>query len=314
MKDLQVSKDNLAVIKVLRKINKFSEFSDADLRSLLHVGRICEYEPGEVIIKEGALDSWVYFLIKGSLIIEKDEQKIAMLRRCGDMFGEMGVIDGSPRSATIRADSKVMILEFDAALIEEKHKSQQINFCYMIYRIFSEVLASRLRNTTDENIKVKAENVILKQQINLLQQNVSATAKKLRASDGAIGSFAKKKVLIVDGLEATRKILRSLLRELKFEEIVPTSDGESAIKLLSQYKFDLIISEWDLPRMSGFDLLKNVLSSPFKKTPFVLIISESEVEKIKQAMKADMNQCLVKPFTINTLYEKISDILLTKEA
>jgi len=223
----------------------------------------------------------------------------------------MGVIDGSPRSATIRAETKVMILEFDSALIEKKYKDKQINFCYMIYRIFSEVLASRLRNTTEENIRVRAENAILKQQISMLQQNASAAAKTIRATDG---DFAKKKVLIVDGIEATRKILRSLLRELKFEEVIPASDGENAIKLLSEHKFDLIVSEWDLPKMSGLDLMRNVLSSPFKKIPFVLIISESEVENIKQGTKLDENQFLMKPFTINTLYEKMSKILQAKES
>jgi CheY-like chemotaxis protein len=307
MKDLHVSKDNIKVINVLRKINKFSEFSDKDLRSLLNVGRVCEYEPHEVIIKEGALDSWVYFLIKGALAIEKDGHKIAMLRRCGDMFGEMGVIDGSPRSATIRADSKVMILEFDAALIEEKLKTKQINFCYMIYRIFAEVLASRLRNTTDENIRVKKENSELKKQISFFKHGASTTM--IGRKDLGL-TFSHMKTLIVDENEATRKILRSLLRELKFDEVLTVADGESALIALQGNRIDLIISEWNLPGLSGLDLLKRVRSSEkLKAIPCILIIDEAGEDRIKLAEAAGVNKCLAKPFNTNNFYNIISEAI-----
>nr|MBF0220683.1 response regulator [Desulfobulbaceae bacterium] len=307
MKDLQVSKDNLKVINVLRKINKFSEFTDKDIRSLLNVGRICEYEPSEVIIKEGALDSWVYFLIKGALAIEKDGHKIAMLRRCGDMFGEMGVIDGSPRSATIRADSKVMILEFNASLIEEKLKTKQINFCYMIYRIFAEVLASRLRNTTDDNIRVMKENSELKKQISVFKHGSSTT---LIGRKDLGKTFSHMKTLIVDEKEATRKILRSLLRELKFDEVIAVADAASALMVLQGNKIDLLISEWDLSGLSGLDLLKRVRATEkIKNIPCILIIDETGADRVKLAEAAGVNKCLAKPFNANGLYNTISEAI-----
>lgn len=126
-------------------------FSDNDLKAFLSLSKLIRFKPGDVLIREGEFDCWVYFLITGSLDIEKEGKVIGKLQRNGDLFGEMGVIEGSPRSATIKAATESIVLGVDASVIDRKFKTNEIYFCYTIYRLFAEVLASRLRNTTQEN-------------------------------------------------------------------------------------------------------------------------------------------------------------------
>ena len=157
MRQISFDKDNIEIINLFRKIDRFKELSDHDLNAFIASGKLRKYEPDEIIIKEGDYDCWVYFLISGELNIIKDDYPVGTLRRSGDIFGEIGVIDGSPRSATIRTKTNVLTLGIDASVIDQKLKSREMNFCYIVYRIFAEVLAIRLRNTTDECIALKKQ-------------------------------------------------------------------------------------------------------------------------------------------------------------
>ena len=160
MKETAYIGDNEKLINLLKKINRFSKFSDDDFRSFLKLAKLKEYQPGEVIISEGEVDCWVYFLIKGSLEITKNNKVIGALKRTGDLFGEMGVIDGSPRSATIRvSDKSALVLGVDSSIVDRKLREKDLSFGYTVYRLFAEILAARLRNSTEENIRLK-ENII----------------------------------------------------------------------------------------------------------------------------------------------------------
>ena len=265
-----------------------------------------EYEPNEIIIKEGSIDSLLYLLITGHLIITKGGQPIGSLRRCGDMFGEMGIINRSPRSASIVAHSKSVLIGFDAAVIDQKLKECNISFCYIIYRIFSEILSVRLRETTAQNVTLKKENKILKEQLTLLR---SRDSKKSLGSQLRLEHLSQKKILIVDGTESTRKILRSLLRELKFKDIIEVVDGENALKVLTSHKIYIIIADFNLQKMSGLDLLRRIRSSPtLATTSCILTINESDKEKNEMTAE-EVKQCLVTPYNANMLYEKLSSVL-----
>ncbi|MBU0731045.1 MAG: cyclic nucleotide-binding domain-containing protein [Proteobacteria bacterium] len=166
--------DNIKILELLRQIKRFDIFSDNDLNSFLKLSNLLTYKPNEVIIKEGEYDCWVYFLIKGSLDIIKDGKVIGKLQRNGDLFGEMGVIEGSPRSASIRANAESVVLGVDASVIDRKFKTNEIFFCYTIYRLFSEVLAARLRNTTEENTVLRQELRALKEKYQVAEVNPAA--------------------------------------------------------------------------------------------------------------------------------------------
>lgn len=154
MRERTFADDNLALVESLKTLDKFKLFGNEEIASFVEAGRFREYEPGDVVIREGEYDCWVYFMINGKLEISNKGTVVGYLQRNGDMFGEMGVIDASPRSATIKAISKTLTLSFDASVIDQKLKSNDLRFCYMLYRIFAEVLAVRLRETTRENTQL----------------------------------------------------------------------------------------------------------------------------------------------------------------
>ena len=155
MREVDNADENSEILRLFSGIQKFAMLPEDDLRNFIKSGRLRVYEPGEALIKEGEYDCWVYFLISGNLEIIKSGKPIGQLQRNGDMFGEMGIIDGSPRSATIRAAAKSLVLGLDASYIDRKQKTSDLSFCYILYRLFAEVLAARLRDTTDENIRLR---------------------------------------------------------------------------------------------------------------------------------------------------------------
>lgn len=155
MREISFLEENMSIIHLMKKLPKFDLLADSELREFYKAGRFREYAPGEVLIQEGDYDCWVYFLIAGELELSKGGKRVGYLKRNGDMFGEMGVIDGSPRSATIRALSKCIVMGIDASLIDQSLKANKTSFCYVIYRLFAEVLAMRLRDTTQENVALR---------------------------------------------------------------------------------------------------------------------------------------------------------------
>lgn len=119
-------------------------------------------------------------------------------------------------------------------------------------------------------------------------------------------------VLIADPAEATRNIIRAVLRELEVEEVSQAIDGENALKILAEAEntIDLIIADWDLPKLSGIEFLKKVkASAEYKGIPFIIAITDADSIKIMQAIKEKVDQCLVKPFTANQLIEKIKSVI-----
>lgn len=155
MREVDNADENAEILRLFTGIRKFALLEEDDLRAFIRSGRLRIYEGGEVLIREGEYDCWVYFLISGHLEVIKGGKPIGRLQRNGDMFGEMGIIDGSPRSATIRAAARSLVLGLDASYIDQKQKTSDLSFCYILYRLFAEVLAARLRDTTEENIRLR---------------------------------------------------------------------------------------------------------------------------------------------------------------
>ena len=151
-------KGNISFLKKLREIPTLGTFSEEELKGLLELSRIRKYEPGELILEEGFFDAWIYFLVSGKVKIVKHGEDLSILQRTGDIFGEMSIIDGSPRSASVYAVDETVCLATDASYIDRLSDNDRVAFCYILYRIFSEILADRLRLTTEELIKEKEEN------------------------------------------------------------------------------------------------------------------------------------------------------------
>jgi len=148
---------NEELLTQLRSLPVLQLFDDHDLKNILELSRIVKYEQGELIIEEGCYDNWIYCLISGSVRIAKQGKEIKVLRRRGDVFGEMSVIDGSSRSASAYAIDDTVCLATDASYIDRLSGNDRLTFYCVMYRIFTEILAERLRDTTNELIRVREE-------------------------------------------------------------------------------------------------------------------------------------------------------------
>lgn len=157
MRETDYLKENKKALDLLRRIDRFQAFSDEDLNSFLAIGKLKEYGAGETIIKKGEIDHWVYFLVSGEVKIVKGEKTFAIFKRGGDLFGEMGVIDGAPRSASAWAMTKTMVLGIDCSNLNAERRELGSIFHYTIFRLFAESLAERLRVTNEEVLRLQAE-------------------------------------------------------------------------------------------------------------------------------------------------------------
>ncbi len=120
----------------------------------------------------------------------------------------------------------------------------------------------------------------------------------------------KVKVLVVDDFPTMRRIVKNLLKQLGFENIDEAEDGVAALSKLKGGGFGLVISDWNMPNMEGIDLLRAVRSEPppLKDVPFLMVTAEAEKEKVIEAIKAGVDNYVVKPFTAEVLKEKLEKI------
>ena len=117
------------------------------------------------------------------------------------------------------------------------------------------------------------------------------------------------KILIVDDFSTMRRIIKNLLRDLGFTNIVEADDGLTAIPILTAGGIDFLVTDWNMPGMQGIDLLKHVRADPKLSTmPVLMVTAEQKREQIIVAAQAGVNGYVVKPFTAATLKEKIDKI------
>ena len=116
-------------------------------------------------------------------------------------------------------------------------------------------------------------------------------------------------VLIVDDFATMRRIVKNILRQLGFTNISEADDGKTALQALKKEKYDLILSDWNMPGMPGIELLKAVRSDDeLKDIPFLMVTAEAEKENIVEAVKLGVSNYIVKPFTAETMSEKLRKI------
>jgi two-component system chemotaxis response regulator CheY len=117
------------------------------------------------------------------------------------------------------------------------------------------------------------------------------------------------KIFVVDDFSTMRRIVRNILRQLGYNNIAEAEDGAAALEYLKQNKVDFIVSDWNMPNMTGLELLKAVRADAnLKDIPILLVTAEALKENVVEAVKAGVNGYIVKPFTAETLKEKIDAI------
>ncbi|MBM4333016.1 MAG: response regulator [Deltaproteobacteria bacterium] len=123
----------------------------------------------------------------------------------------------------------------------------------------------------------------------------------------------KMKILIVDDFSTMRRIVKNILRQLGYENIFEADDGTTALNILKSEKINFIVSDWNMPQMSGIELLKAVRASEeWKNLPFLMVTAEGQKENVIEAVKNRVSNYIVKPFTAETLMEKINKIFEAK--
>ncbi|MHB0984572.1 MAG: chemotaxis response regulator CheY [Sulfuricella sp.] len=117
------------------------------------------------------------------------------------------------------------------------------------------------------------------------------------------------KFLIVDDFSTMRRILRNLLKELEFTNADEAEDGVVALSKLRNGKFDFVVSDWNMPNMTGLELLRNIRADAMlKHLPVLMVTAEAKKENIIEAAKAGASGYVVKPFTAAVLEEKLNKI------
>ncbi|HEV7800247.1 MAG TPA: chemotaxis response regulator CheY [Burkholderiales bacterium] len=120
--------------------------------------------------------------------------------------------------------------------------------------------------------------------------------------------------LVVDDFSTMRRIVRNLLKELGYTNAEEAEDGVIALNRLKTEKFDFVVSDWNMPNMTGIELLKSIRAEPsLKSLPVLMITAEARKENIIEAAHAGANGYIVKPFTAATLDEKLTKIFKVLE-
>lgn len=119
------------------------------------------------------------------------------------------------------------------------------------------------------------------------------------------------KILVVDDFSTMRRIIKNLLRQIGFNNIEEADDGSTALQKLRSDPVDLVISDWNMPKMTGLDLLKAIRGdAQLKKIPVLMVTAEAKKENIVEAVQAGVNNYIVKPFTADTLKAKLEKVVL----
>lgn len=117
-------------------------------------------------------------------------------------------------------------------------------------------------------------------------------------------------ILIVDDYKTMLRIVRNLLKQLGFENVDEATDGQMALSKVKEKQYGLIISDWNMEPMSGFELLTRLRAEDTTKAlPFIMVTAESKTDNVIAAKKAGVNNYIVKPFNAETLKQKLVAVL-----
>ncbi len=117
------------------------------------------------------------------------------------------------------------------------------------------------------------------------------------------------RILVVDDMSTMRRIIRTILNQLGYTNIEEAENGKQALAKLKSEKFDFVITDWNMPEMDGLTLVREIRNDPeLKNLPVLMVTAEARKENVIEALKAGVNNYIVKPFTPEVLKEKMEKI------
>lgn len=117
------------------------------------------------------------------------------------------------------------------------------------------------------------------------------------------------RILVVDDYSTMRRIIRNLLNQLGYNDVEEAEDGSVALQKMRSTSYNLVISDWNMEPMTGYELLKEVRADDkLKTTPFIMVTAESKTENVIAAKEAGVTNYIVKPFNAETLKQKLTAV------
>ena len=117
------------------------------------------------------------------------------------------------------------------------------------------------------------------------------------------------KILVVDDMSSMRRIIKNTLKQLGYPNTDEAEDGHKALEMVHNAPFDLVVSDWNMPNMNGLDLLKAIRQDPkLSALPVLMVTTEAEMDHILEAIRSGVNSYILKPFTPETMKEKIDKV------
>jgi CRP/FNR family transcriptional regulator, cyclic AMP receptor protein len=159
--------DNHEIIQSISKIPILKSFEENELRDLLGISEVRDYCAGDLILEENDYGGWIFYLISGKVKIVKQTKVLAILNRCGDVFGAIGYLEKKARSASVFAVEDTSCLAISGADVNHMPLNSKYALRFIIYKEFAEMLANRLRVTTEEltRHKQKTDKMALQYQV-----------------------------------------------------------------------------------------------------------------------------------------------------
>jgi two-component system chemotaxis response regulator CheY len=122
----------------------------------------------------------------------------------------------------------------------------------------------------------------------------------------------KMKILVVDDFSTMRRIIKNILKEIGYTNVDEADDGSTALEKLNDGGFDFIVTDWNMPKVSGLELLKTIRKdAKLKALPVLMVTAEKSADNVKEAVAAGVSNYIVKPFTAAALKERI-DLIISK--
>lgn len=144
------------LIESLKKVPFLRSYADRFLKKILELSKLRRYLADEIITRQGEYDSWLYVILTGEVRVVRDEEEIARLDAKGGTFGELAMIDGKARSASVYATvDNTTCLAIDGAFLDRLEQHDRMEFEAVYYRLLAEILAHRLRSTSSELSRTK---------------------------------------------------------------------------------------------------------------------------------------------------------------
>lgn len=207
MKESPYLDENGFLLEKLRTIPFLGGLGTKYIKNILRKSKLRKYDDQEAITLENTEDPWIYILFSGAARVTKNGKELTQMSEVGTTFGEVAVLDGKPRSASVQAIGPTVCLAIDASVMKEgTDPFEQAVFVSMLYKIFSEVMASRLRRKDDELEKAsseldraRAELVKLKKDLPRLRQVDEEFSKVRLELDNLKRTVAKRWLLVDDG-------------------------------------------------------------------------------------------------------------------